>query len=113
MLNIINPIMDIIEKIIPDKEKQQEIKLALLDKENNLQKSKIEIIGKLVEKGCIPALFWLYIFIMFNNMILSRYIVFFTGQEFPILEVDRNYIDLLQVVVGFLFGKKTIEKFKK
>ena len=33
--------------------------------------------------------------------------------EIPILEMDENYVDLLKVITGFLFGKKTFEKFKK
>lgn len=113
MLNFINPIMSIIEKVIPDKEKQQQIKLALIVNENSLQQSKVQLIGKLIEKGCIPALFWMFILIMFNNMILSRYVEFFTNKAFPILEMDENYVDLLKVITGFLFGKKTFEKFKK
>lgn len=94
-------------KFIGDKSERDRMAAEI---EKEILKTKQPAIKVMFEKGAIPCLFWLFAFIMLNNMIIVPYVEFFSGEEFPKLVLDPAFESLLQTITMWLFGKKGVEK---
>ena len=94
-------------KFIGDKAERDRMTAEI---EKEILRTKQPAIKVMFEKGAIPCLYWLFAFIMLNNMIVVPYVEFFSGKEFPKLVLDPAFESLLQTVTMWLFGKKGVEK---
>lgn len=109
---MVEKILDIANKFIPDKNAQSELEKELRKLEIEELKTKkdyLETINK-----CIPIVlpaFLLALLLMFVLTFMSDYIFSILGKEPPIIHIDDRLIEFCKWFVAFLFGKKTIEKF--
>ena len=94
-------------KFIGDKSERDRMTAEI---EQEILRTKQPAVKVMFEKGAIPSLFWLFAFIMLNNMIIVPYVEFFTQEKFPALVLDPAFENLLQTVTMWLFGKKGVEK---
>lgn len=109
---IIDKVLDIINKYIPDKNTQAELEKELRKIDIEELKAKGEYLEKI--NKCIPMIlpaFFLVLLVMFSLTFLSDYIFAILGKEAPIIHIDDRLIDFNKWFLSFLFGKKTIEKF--
>lgn len=111
---MIDEILKIVNKFIPDKTSQAQVELELKKLEIEELKEK----GNYVEKlnKAIPLVlpaFLLSLLGMFVITYLSDFIFSILGREAPIIHIDDRLVDFCKWFVAFLFGKKTIEKFSK
>lgn len=111
---MVEKILDIVNKFIPDKNAQSELEKELRKLEIEELKTKkdyLETINK-----CIPIVlpaFLLALLLMFVLTFMSDYIFSILGKEPPIIHIDDRLIEFCKWFVGFLFSKKAIEKFGK
>lgn len=111
---MVEKILDIVNKFIPDKNAQSELEKELRKLEIEELKTKkdyLETINK-----CIPIVlpaFLLALLLMFVLTFMSDYIFSISGKEPPIIHIDDRLIEFCKWFVGFLFSKKAIEKFGK
>lgn len=111
---MVEKILDIVNKFIPDKNAQSELEKELRKLEIEELKTKkdyLETINK-----CIPIVlpaFLLALLLMFVLTFMSDYIFSILGKEPPIIHIDDRLIEFCEWFVGFLFSKKAIEKFGK
>lgn len=111
---IIDDIIEIVKKIIPDKDQQVQLELELrkLDIEELKQKGDyIQKINQLIPM-VLPC-FLLILLGMFTLNYLSDFVFSVLGKEAPIIHIDDRLVEFCKWFVGFLFGKKTLEKFSK
>jgi len=114
LLQAIPAIGDIINKIIPDPNKQSELKLeiAKLDAQESIARMGVlqAMMGNksLFVAGGIPALIWLAVIYLAANYILFPLLAGF-GMHIAPIELPGDYWSLLQVIVVGLFGKKVID----
>lgn len=114
LLELIPGISGIIDKIIPDPNKQQELKLELakLDAQENI--ARMGMLGNMLSNksffvaGGIPAIIWLAVVYLATNYILFPLLAGLGMQIAPI-QLPGEYWSLLQIVVVGLFGKKVID----
>lgn len=119
---ILSDIVKIVNKAVPDKDKQAEIESALKEsimngdiklKELDIESDRVEnsLIMKAFERLPIPLIFYAFVLIVLNNSILAPYVEFFSGKKLPILALDPTFADVVKVTVIALFGKKVGDKF--
>ena len=110
LLSVVPVVGDIIDKMIPDKDKAAEIKLELakLDAQESIEQKKVlaSMLGNksLFVAGAIPALIWVGVAAIANNYILLPY--------FPSLQtvaLPGEYWSLLGTVIMGLLGKKLFD----
>lgn len=114
VLDLIPGISGIIDKVVPDPNKQQELKLELakLDAQENI--ARLGMLGNMLSNksffvaGGIPAIIWLAVVYLATNYILFPLLAGLGMKIAPILLPDE-YWSLLQIVVVGLFGKKVID----
>lgn len=114
ILELIPGISGIIEKIIPDPNKQQELKLELakIDAQENI--ARLGMLGNMLSNksffvaGGIPAIIWIAVVYLAANYILFPLLAGLGMKIAPIL-LPNEYWSLLQIVVVGLFGKKVID----
>ncbi len=109
---IIDKVLDIVNKFIPDKSTQAELEKELRKIDIEELKVKADYIEKI--NKCIPLVlpaFFLALLIMFSLTFLSDFIFAILGKEAPIIHIDDRLIEFNKWFLSFLFGKKTIEKF--
>lgn len=109
---IIDKVLDIVNKFIPDKTSQAELEKELRKIDVEELKAKGEYLEKL--NNAIPLVlpgFLLVLLLMFVLTFLSDFIFGIIGREAPVIHIDDRLIEFCQWFTGFLFGKKTIEKF--
>lgn len=109
---MIDKILSIINKFIPDKTSQAQVELEL----RKLEIEELKVKGNYIEKlnQCVPFVlpgFLLALLVMFCLTFLSDFIFTIIGKEAPIIHIDDRMVEFCKWFVGFLFGKKTIEKF--
>lgn len=111
---MIDEILSIVNKFIPDKTNQAQVELELKKLEIEELKQKGDYVEKL--NKAIPLVlpgFLLALLVMFCLNFLVDYIFGIIGREAPITHIDDRLVDFCKWFMGFLFGKKTIEKFSK
>lgn len=109
---LIEEILGIVNKFIPDKTNQQQIELELKKLEVDELKEKGNYLEKL--NKAIPLVlpaFLLSLLGMFVVSYLSDFIFSIIGKEPPIIHIDDRLVEFCKWFVAWLFGKKTIEKF--
>lgn len=109
---MIDEVLKIVNKFIPDKTNQQQIELELKKLEIQELKEKGNYVDKI--NSCIPFVlpaFLLALLIMFVLTFGSDFIFSVLGKESPTVHIDDRLIEFCKWFVAFLFGKKTIEKF--
>lgn len=114
MISILDNILGIANKFIPDKNKRLEFEKEIKKLEIKSLKEKGNYLEK-VNKS-IPFVlpgFLLALLIMFSLVFLSDFLFSIFGKEAPIIPIDDRLIEFCKWFVGFLMGKKTISKFAK
>ncbi|WP_163468448.1 hypothetical protein [Fusobacterium sp. IOR10] len=114
MIPLIDNILNMANKFIPDKN-------AKLEFEKEMKKLEIESLkgkGDYIEKinKTIPFVlpcFLLALLFMFFLVFLSDFFFSVLGKEAPIIPIDDRLIEFCKWFVAFLFSKKTISKFSK
>lgn len=111
---MIDDILSIVNKFIPDKTNQEQIKLELEKLELEKLKVKGNILDKLNkhERAIIPS-FLLALLIMYVLTFMSDFIFSILGKEAPIIHIPNEYVGFCKLLVSLIFGKKTIQKFSK
>lgn len=114
LLNAIPAIGEIINKVVPDRDKQMELKLELAKIDAQESVSRLKVVGHMLQNksvfvsGGIPALLWLAVL-----YIVANYIVFpmlaGLGMNISPIDLPPEYWSLLKVIVVGLFGKKVVD----
>lgn len=107
---MIEKVLEIINKYIPDKTSQAQAEIEL----RKLSIEELKIKGDYLEKinKCIPFVlpaFLLALLIMFIMTFLSDFVFSAMGKEPPIIHIDDRLIEFCKWFVGFLFGKKAVD----
>lgn len=107
---MIEQILKIINKYIPDKSLQSQIEVEL----RKLTIEELKAKGDYLEKinQCVPFVlpaFLLVLLIMFTVTFFSDFIFSILGRECPIIHIDDRMIEFCKWFVAFLFGKKAID----
>ncbi len=103
-----------IDKVIPDKEKQMELRLELekLRIEEDMEGRKVlkAMLGNdnWFVSGAIPALIWMASIMLFNNFVLLPWAEVFGGTV-PEVVLPSGYFNLLGAIILGLFGKKAFD----
>lgn len=111
---IIDKVLEIANKFIPDKNAQAQLEKELRQADIEELKAKGEYLEKL--NKAIPLVlpgFLLALLLMFVLTFLSDFIFGIIGREAPIIHIDDRLVEFCKWFVGFLFSKKAIEKFGK
>lgn len=109
---IIDRVLEIANKFIPDKNAQAQLEKELRQADIEELKAKGEYLEKL--NKAIPLVlpgFLLALLLMFVLTFLSDFIFGIIGREAPIIHIDDRLIEFNEWFIAFLFGKKTVEKF--
>ena len=109
---LIDKVLEIINKYIPDKTSQAQAEIEL----RKLSIEELKIKGDYLEKinKCIPFVlpaFLLVLLLMFTMTFLSDFIFSVLGKEAPLIHIDDRLIEFCKWFVGFLFGKKAVDSF--
>lgn len=114
VLELLPGIGSVIEKLIPDKNKQNELKLELakLDIQEAVERLSVlkTMLGhdSLFVAGGIPALLWLAVlYILFDFIVFP--VLSACGLSIAPIELPEGYWTLLRTVVLGLFGKKIVD----
>ena len=120
--DLISDIVKTVGKVIPDKDKQNEIQVELTRAINSgeieLEKLKVKSQEietnsrmKLIESMPVPLIMYTFLLIVINNSIIAPYLSLFLDVKIPILEIDNNLYDLIAWLFGSVMVKKGAEKF--
>lgn len=109
---IIDKVLEIANKFIPDKNAQAELEKEL----RKIDIEELKVKGEYLEKlnKAIPLVlpgFLLALLIMFVLTFLSDFTFSIFGKEPPIIHIDDRLVEFCKWFVGFLLSKKGIEKF--
>lgn len=131
LIPFINPILGIIDKFVPDKQKQLEIKTELmtaaLNAESELYKQRGGIITaeaqgeSWMQRNWRPITMLTFVFIIANNYVFVPYFTWFSEILFargsidsvvtiPILEIPEGMWSLLTIGIGGYIASRGIEK---
>lgn len=114
LLEYIPAIGEIIDRVLPDPKKAQELKyqLAQLQADENVARMNVlqAMMGNksLFVSGGIPSLIWLGVIAIFNNYVLLPWAGVF-GFPVPNVALPEQYWTLLGWVITGLFGKKIVD----
>ena len=110
---ILDDVVGIINKFVPDKNKQEEVKIELEKLEIEKIKAKGSILDKMTkhERLVIPS-FLLVLLCMYALSFLSDFTFSILGKEAPIYHFE-GLESFCKLLVSLIFGKKTIQKFSK
>lgn len=114
MIPLIDNILNMANKFIPDKNAKLEFEKEMKKLEIESLKEKGDYIDKI--NKTIPFVlpsFLLALLLMFILVFMSDYIFSILGKEAPIIHIDDRLIEFCKWFMAFLFGKKTISKFSK
>ncbi|MEG1286967.1 MAG: hypothetical protein RSD13_02805 [Clostridium sp.] len=111
---IINKVLDIINKFVPESENKAKLEKELRELDIEELKQKGEYLEKISK--CIPFVlpcFLLALLLMFITQFTMDVVFSIAGRESPIVHIDDRLVSFCQMFMGWLFSKKTIEKFSK
>ena len=97
------PFISVLDKFIPDKEEQNKFLLEL-------EKTRMGVMTKLIERGAIPALIWLYIIMVANKCLLSPWIGWALNEKIPVFQIPEEITQLVQYIILGILGKKVLDK---
>jgi len=117
-------ITEIVEKLVPDKELQDQLKVELVKALNNgtiemkkleveTSKSEAKIRLAVLERFSIPAVIYVFLFIFINNIIIAPYINAYFHLNIPILQIPKEIYDLMQWIILGVMGKKSVDSVTK
>lgn len=119
MLSILETGLNIISKIIPDKEKQNEAKLKLFELEQDGVLKEMESKSSVIKaeansqswlaRNWRPILMLVFILILFNNYVLCSIFSTF-GIKYVVMQIPPNMWTLLEIGVGGYIGGRSAEK---
>jgi hypothetical protein len=123
-MNNIDNIVDVINKVVPDVNLQDQIKLELVKALNDgtikmeeLQVEKAQIESKIklaiLERLAIPAVIYTFLFILVHNSVIAPYIELIWGVKIPILELQGGMYDLIGWITGGVMVKKSVDSVTK
>ena len=98
-----SPILSIIDKFIPDQDEKNKFILEL-------EKNRFSVLSKLIERGAIPALIWLYIIMVANKCLLSPWIGWALNEKIPVFQIPEEITQLVQYIILGILGKKVLDK---
>lgn len=116
-MEIINNLLETINKIVPDKNEAQrlevEIRKAELDLEREIEKNfKVKSDSKIM-KYTFPMLVWaMTLQMLWNAAAPVIWTLFQIEKELPIVHVDEFHAYIIITYCGFFFGGSTIKKSK-
>ena len=110
---ILDDVVGIINKFVPDKNKQEEVKIELEKLEIEKIKAKGSILDKMTkhERLVIPS-FLLALLGMYVATFCLDFVFAILGKEAPIIHLEE-LAGFCKLLVSLIFGKKTIQKFSK
>lgn len=114
VLDLIPGISGIIEKIIPDPNKQTELKLELAKLDAQDTAARMGALQAMFSNksmfvsGAIPAIIWVFVLSLANNYILLPWARVF-GAAFPEAPLPDAVIALVGAIVAGLLGKKYMD----
>lgn len=120
-LNALPIVGKLIDKIIPDQEKKQELKLALESIDLQRELAGLEAARAMLSNnhwfvsGAIPSLIWLASVMLATNCVLiplTQFIAQLCGVTvtIPLIQYPGEYWYLLGVIITGLFAKKSADK---
>lgn len=130
ILKVLTSVVDVVKKIIPDKDLQVKVENALNEKiltevmpviTKELEAKKEIIVAESkgeswLQRNWRPMLMALFMAILFNNYLLAPYMSAFFGKA-VIVEVPADLWDLLKLGVGGYIvsrgGEKIVKNFKE
>lgn len=114
VLEFLPGVSSIIERLVPDRNKQNELKLELARLDVQEATERLGVLKNmtghksLFVAGGIPALIWLVVlYILFNHIVFP--LLGACGLRVEPIALPEGYWTLLQTVVVGLFGKKVID----
>lgn len=114
VLELIPGISGIIDKIIPDPNKQQELKLEMAKLDAQDTAARMGVLQAMLSNksifvaGAIPAIIWVFVFSLANNYILLPWARAF-GATVPEVPLPDSVIALVGGIVAALLGKKYMD----
>ena len=111
---MVDKILNIVNKFIPDPENKSKFEKELRELDIEELKQKGEYLEKITK--CIPLVlpaFLLTLLLMFITQFTMDVVFSVLGKESPIVHIDDRLVTFCQMFMGWLFSKKTIEKFGK
>ena len=115
VLDLIPGISGIIDKVVPDPNKQQELKLELakLDAQENI--ARLGMLGNMLSNksffvaGAIPAFLWSGVLFVVVNYVLLPLLAGIFGLVIDPLIMPEWYCGLLKTIIVCLLGKKALD----
>lgn len=111
---MIDEVLKIVNKFVPDKSLQEQAEIELRKLDIQEIREKVDYVKVLNEytRFVLPG-FLLALLCMFVINYLLDVIYSILAKEAPIIPINEKLYEFCKWFVGFLFGKKTIEKFSK
>ncbi len=103
----------VVDKFVPDRDAADQLKAAITEKiiEARTQAIVAEAQGNWLQKHWRPITMLVFVFIIFNNYILSQYLIAL-GVNFPILPIPSGMWNLLTMGIGGYVLGRSFEKSK-
>ena len=114
LLDYIPALGEIIDRVLPDPKKAQELKAEIAKLQANENIARMGVLQAMLSNksmfvaGGIPALIWLGVIMLFNNYVLLPWAEVF-GLRAPQVILPEQYWTLLGWIITGLFGKKIID----
>ena len=114
ILNMLPAIADIIDKVIPNPNERDKLKLELQKVEASENVSRLNALGGMLSNnnwfvsGAIPAILWIIALAIFNNFVLLPWAGVF-GATLPEVALPEPVWTLAGWIITGLLGKKVID----
>lgn len=117
LLEPLNKLFDIVDKVVPDANIANKLKLQIKEVEKEIAIKQLEVEAKevpmkvkLLERLPIPAMLYTFLLVIINNNIIAPYVQLFFKIQIPILQIDDRLYTLIQTIVVAVLGKKSLDK---
>lgn len=114
ILDLAPSITHVIDRILPDPTKAQEMKMELAKIQADENVARMGVLQVLLSNknlfvaGAIPALIWIGVLSILNNYVLMPWVQVF-GISPPQIDLPTPYWELLGWIITGLFGKKIVD----
>lgn len=111
LLELIPGVGSIIEKVVPDPNKQNELKIELAKLDTQEATARLGVLQAMFQNksifvsGAIPALIWVFVLSVTNNYILVPWARGF-GLSIPDVPLPDSIVGLVGFVITVILGKK-------
>lgn len=106
MISKLLGLTSILEKFIPDASERDK---AMAE----VEKAKLGVASKMVERAAIPGLIWLLVISLFNNNILVPWVTAIFKINIFVTPIPEELYTLVGAIIFGLFGKKHLDKKAK